>query len=741
MANDNIGFDLGDENQTLPSNGIVFKEITSSQIALGCNNNESSENFDSSVMPGIPDKKWLGDLNCAMANNNVSFDLEDENQTLPFNEMVIKEVTTSQMTLKADVNESSEKADPWVMPVIIDTSKKWSELTASQKVKQVMLAIIKSILLLGFLYFFVCSLDMLSSAFQLVGGKAAGDIFSNSSILGNPVAGLVIGILVTVLVQSSSTSTSIVVSMVASGMLQVKTAIPIIMGTNVGTSITSTIVAIIQSGDRNVFRRAFAGATVLDCFNWLTVLVLLPIEAICGYLFHLSNAVVTSFHLQSGGDAPEFLKVITEPLTNNVVQLDKSVITEIAMGDPSAYNKSLIKTWCKFEEHMVLRNVSVNNTSNCSSPEACWPHGNGFLTERNVTECEGIEKCHHLFASTTLSDLVVGIILLVSSLIVLCVCLILIVKILNSVLKGRIAVIINKTVNTDFPYPFAWIMGYLAILVGAGATFIVQSSSVFTSAITPLVGIGVITLERAYPLILGSNIGTTFTAILASLTSPSETLFEALQIALCHFFFNVSGIIIYYPIPFMRVPIKLAKMLGNRTAKYRWFAILYLIIAFFLVPGVVLGLSLAGWKVLLGVGLPIVTIIIVTIILNILQSHCSSRLPLCLRTWNFLPLWMHSLRPFDKAISITVSQTNNRCRCCFCCQTREQDKASKTADNESKSLPGVISERNDIFTISKNVKEEMWKTTMAEKTDQLFPENTLTSNADGSPKPFPGCIT
>lgn len=48
-------------------------------------------------------------------------------------------------------------------------------------------------------------------------GKAAGDIFQDNAVLGNPVAGLVIGVLVTVLVQSSSTSSSIVVSMVSSG--------------------------------------------------------------------------------------------------------------------------------------------------------------------------------------------------------------------------------------------------------------------------------------------------------------------------------------------------------------------------------------------------------------------------------------------------------------------------------------------------------------------------------------------
>ena len=67
------------------------------------------------------------------------------------------------------------------------------------------------------LYLFICSLDFLSSAFRLLGGKAAGEAFASNEILSNPVAGLMIGILATVLVQSSSTTTSIVVSMVAAG--------------------------------------------------------------------------------------------------------------------------------------------------------------------------------------------------------------------------------------------------------------------------------------------------------------------------------------------------------------------------------------------------------------------------------------------------------------------------------------------------------------------------------------------
>ena len=90
-----------------------------------------------------------------------------------------------------------------------------TELDCKGKFLRVALAFTKIVLLLGLLYFFICSLDFLSSAFRLLGGKAAGEAFASNKILSNPVAGLMIGILATVLVQSSSTTTSIVVAMVA----------------------------------------------------------------------------------------------------------------------------------------------------------------------------------------------------------------------------------------------------------------------------------------------------------------------------------------------------------------------------------------------------------------------------------------------------------------------------------------------------------------------------------------------
>ncbi|ELW47974.1 Sodium-dependent phosphate transport protein 2A [Tupaia chinensis] len=262
-----------------------------------------------------------------------------------------------------------------------------------------------------------------------------------------------------------------------------------------------------------------------------------------------------------------------------------------------------------------------------------------------------MEKCSHLFVDTGLPDLAVGLILLAGSLALLCTCLILLVKMLSALLKGHVAAAIQKVINTDFPAPFTWLTGYLAMVVGAGMTFVVQSSSVFTSAITPLIGLGVISIERAYPLTLGSNIGTTTTAILAALASPREKLASSFQIALCHFFFNISGILLWYPVPCTRLPIRMAKALGRRTAKYRWFAVLYLLVCFLLLPSLVFGISMAGWQAMVGVGAPFGALLAFVVLVNFLQGRSPGHLPRWLQTWDFLPSWMHSLKPLDRLIA------------------------------------------------------------------------------------------
>ena len=278
------------------------------------------------------------------------------------------------------------------------------------------------------------------------------------------------------------------------------------------------------------------------------------------------------------------------------------------------------------------------------------------------------------------SDSTIGIVLLVFALVLLCVCLVLVVKILNSLMKGKVSVLIKKFVNADFPGKLAYFTGYLAIIIGTGLTILVQSSSVFTSTLTPLVGIGVVQIDRMYPLTLGANIGTTTTAILAALAQDANKIKLSLQIALCHLFFNLSGIVLFFPIPQLRFPIRMAKFLGNMTANYRWFAIMYLIVLFFLLPGTFFALSVISWKVMLAVLVPVLALIILIGIINLLQSKVPRILPPFLRNWNFLPEPCRSLEPYDRFFVKVFG-------CCSCCKQipDESEEKIETEKNEKES--------------------------------------------------------
>lgn len=146
------------------------------------------------------------------------------------------------------------------------------------------------------------------------------------------------------------------------------------------------------------------------------------------------------------------------------------------------------------------------------------------------------------------------------------------------------------------------------------------------------------------------------------------------QIALVHFLFNISGILLWYPIPFTRIPIRLAKSLGNITATYRWFAAVYIISFFFILPLFIFSLSLAGWKVMVGVGVPLVAMLILIVVINALQKRKPRCLPAALRSWDFLPLWAHSLEPWDKLVGACTAKC---CCCCKCCQLAVEGEEHK----------------------------------------------------------------
>lgn len=266
-----------------------------------------------------------------------------------------------------------------------------------------------------------------------------------------------------------------------------------------------------------------------------------------------------------------------------------------------------------------------------------------------------------------LNDTTSGILLFIFSLALLSGCLYLMVKLLHSMLGSHVARVAKKTINANFPGPFACLTDYFALVVGAGMTILVQSSSVFTSALTPLVGVGCLKLERMYPLTLGSNVGTTATGILAALASSSSTIHFALQLALCHLFFNITGIILFFPIPILRrFPLRVARFLGRTTARYRWFAVFYLLMMFFVFPGCFLALSFAGDIVFITTLSLVGTVTLAVVVISIIQrSRCRSCLPVVLRSWQWLPLCLRSLQPLDRLFHSMCAPL--RQVCCNCC--------------------------------------------------------------------------
>jgi len=148
------------------------------------------------------------------------------------------------------------------------------------------------------LLIFLFSLELMLSSLQHLGKIAAETIILATS---NPFTALFIGLLITAIIQSSTATTSMTVALVASGSLTLESAVPIIMGANVGTTITSTIVSLGFIAKRKEFRRAVAAGTYHDFFNILTVVILFPLEYYFHFLSHLSQEIATTFFHQPVG--------------------------------------------------------------------------------------------------------------------------------------------------------------------------------------------------------------------------------------------------------------------------------------------------------------------------------------------------------------------------------------------------------------------------------------------------------
>ncbi|MBL4612655.1 MAG: hypothetical protein JKY91_02825 [Emcibacter sp.] len=174
------------------------------------------------------------------------------------------------------------------------------------------LRIFQWLFVLFLIYMLITAVGMIGSGFKGATKGQATDLFAFAT---NPFMGLIVGVIATAMIQSSSTVTSIIVGLVAGG-LSVEMAVPMIMGANIGTTITNTIVSLGHIGKKKEFRRAFAAATVHDFFNLLAVMIFLPIEIIFHPLQKIAGFLAAHF---VGGEnlsvkGLNFIKPLTKPV-------------------------------------------------------------------------------------------------------------------------------------------------------------------------------------------------------------------------------------------------------------------------------------------------------------------------------------------------------------------------------------------------------------------------------------------
>ncbi len=346
------------------------------------------------------------------------------------------------------------------------------------------------------LYIFLVSIKLLGTGFKMFGSDFSERLIASTS---NPFVGLFIGILATSIVQSSSTTTSTVVGFVAMGMLSIENAVPIIMGANIGTTVTCAIVSLGHVGRREEFRRAFAAASVHDFFNLMTVLILFPLEIATGFLRHTATA-----------------------------------LSRFLTGSESVAFASPVKRVVGPAVHVIVE------------------YAEGLVGER-----------------AALLIVIVAFALLVASLYVL-------VLQMKALALGRAEVVIDRLMGKS---------GATGIVVGAGVTAVIQSSSVTTSLLVPLAGAGIVRLEQIFPIALGANLGTTVTALLASLAGDSR----GLTIALVHLLFNIAGILLIYPHRAIRkIPLILARKLADAAVRSKLYVAIFVIGLFYVVPSVLI---------------------------------------------------------------------------------------------------------------------------------------------------------
>jgi solute carrier family 34 (sodium-dependent phosphate cotransporter) len=355
--------------------------------------------------------------------------------------------------------------------------------------------IIQTIFIFGIAYLFLFSINLIIGSFEQIGIDTARSFLS---ITENPFISLFTGLLITAIIQSSSTTTSLIVAIVASGSMSFENAIPMIMGANIGTTLTSTLISLSFIAKKREYQKAFSAAIIHDLFNIIIVLILFPLEY---YFNFLSGA---------------------------------------------AYK------------------ISDVFSSNFSNTEL------NFNFELDFTS----------YLTTFLIDIISNPIVSLSIAFGL---LFLSIKVISKqISKTLIGGENNHLGKLLFRNP--WKSFGLGVLLTAG----VQSSSITTSVIVPVAASGSVSLKNIFPYIIGANIGTTLTALIAAFFISTD----AITIAIIHVFFNLTGLTLFMFFPLLKsLTIDLSQKIGYVTRSYRLFGLYYILVLFFIIPFILIYLN------------------------------------------------------------------------------------------------------------------------------------------------------
>lgn len=544
--------------------------------------------------------------------------------------------------------------------------KEWNKYSAKEKLLFILFTIIKLFFVIGFLYMFLLSLNFLSIGFTLVTPYllSAKDTFG--FFLANPFAAFAIGLFFTSILQDCTSTISISVTLVGAGIIKLKNTVPLIIGANIGSCVTNSLMAMTLTANDQEFKRAFSAATLIDIFNYLTASVILTAEILFGFMTFLSEKLASLMPNDAESlKKINFVSALVDPFVKLFIKLDEAQIEAVNNGS----NTKQIALRC------CSKPVYLQEIKNSTNPNQ--------TISFNVTGCV---ECNYwcMPMLKAFGDGGTGLFWIIISLVLLLSCLFSIVKVLSLIIVGPIAQMIRRAINAEFPGKFKFLMQVILFFSSVFITIIIQSSNIVVATLVPLCAIGIISLQRVYVMSVASNVGTTITGILSAFTQPTSAIKRALQLAFVYVLFNIIGTLLWLPIPFMRFPKKLARKFSNIVIHHKWFIYVYVPTVFFILPLIVLGFALIPhWIGVAILGIPIAFIIICCLIIVLLRKCAPQILHDNLKDLKWLPIWMRSLTYWDKKVE--------RIKCCKKMVKKKTDAKSletkaeleSTQDNEN----------------------------------------------------------